>query len=115
MRIVTLNCNGIRSAARKGFFEWLALRNADIVCLQETKSQEHQRGEEFRPAGWHCHYVDAVKPGYSGVALSTASPVSAPSAVRANRPLPSTRPVTSISESGAAYAAMSDNGNRSTR
>ncbi len=69
MRIITLNCNGIRSAAGKGFFEWLAGQQADIVCLQETKSQEHQRGREFRPQGWHCHYVDAVRPGYSGVAI----------------------------------------------
>ena len=26
MRIITLNANGIRSAQRKGFFEWLAAR-----------------------------------------------------------------------------------------
>jgi len=39
MRIVTLNANGIRSAARKGFFDWMARQDADIVCLQETKSQ----------------------------------------------------------------------------
>lgn len=69
MRIISLNCNGIRAAARKGFFEWLSTQQADVVCLQETKSQEHQRGAEFRPAGWHCHYVDALKPGYSGVAI----------------------------------------------
>jgi len=25
MRIITLNANGIRAAARKGFFDWLAL------------------------------------------------------------------------------------------
>lgn len=39
MRIITLNINGIRSAERKGFFTWMQLQNADIICLQETKAQ----------------------------------------------------------------------------
>ncbi|MDP2091593.1 MAG: exodeoxyribonuclease III, partial [Pseudohongiella sp.] len=32
MQIVTLNCNGIRSAARKGFFDWLETQSPDVVC-----------------------------------------------------------------------------------
>lgn len=70
MRIVTLNCNGIRSAARKGFCAWLARQDADVVCLQETKAQLAQLEPELAaPAGWHAAFVDAVKPGYSGVAI----------------------------------------------
>ncbi len=70
MRIITLNCNGVRSAASKGLFQWLPAQGADVVCLQETKAQEHQLGDEcFRPGGYHCRYFDAVRPGYSGVAL----------------------------------------------
>ena len=45
MRIITLNCNGIRSAASKGLFHWLPAQGADVVCLQETKAQEHQLGD----------------------------------------------------------------------
>lgn len=70
MRVITLNLNGIRSAASKGFFDWLAQQDADVVCLQETKSQEHQLADAlFRPAGYHVYYHDAQKKGYSGVAL----------------------------------------------
>lgn len=70
MRIMTLNCNGIRAAARKGFFEWLKTCDVDVVCLQETKAQIDQLGDEmFSPAGFHCYYFDAVKKGYSGTAL----------------------------------------------
>jgi exodeoxyribonuclease-3 len=70
MRIITLNVNGIRSAARKGFFAWLALQNADVVCLQETKAQSMQIDDPlYWPEGFHCHYLDAEKKGYSGVAL----------------------------------------------
>jgi exodeoxyribonuclease III len=70
MRVITLNVNGIRSAARKGLFEWLATQDADVVCLQETKAQEHQLSNLcFRPDGCHCRYLDAAKKGYSGVAI----------------------------------------------
>jgi exodeoxyribonuclease-3 len=70
MRIITLNVNGIRSAASKGFFPWLLAQNADVVCLQETKAQEHQLPREvFCPDGYRAYFHDAQKPGYSGVAL----------------------------------------------
>ena len=70
MRIITLNANGIRSAARKGFFDWLERQDADVVCVQETKCQREQITDPlFHPAGYHCHYFDAARKGYSGVAL----------------------------------------------
>ncbi|HPE61089.1 MAG TPA: exodeoxyribonuclease III [Thiolinea sp.] len=72
MRIITANVNGIRSAAKKGFFDWMLAQNADVVCIQETKAQVHQleaQREQFFPAGYHCYYHDAEKKGYSGVAL----------------------------------------------
>ncbi len=70
MRIITANVNGIRAAERKGFFSWLKKQNADVVCIQETKAQEHQlEADDFYPAGYHCYYFDAEKKGYSGVAI----------------------------------------------
>ena len=71
MKIISFNANGIRSAANKGFFDWLRQQDADVVCLQETKAQEDQLTDPmFRPDGHHCFYRDAVtKKGYSGVAI----------------------------------------------
>jgi exodeoxyribonuclease-3 len=70
MRIITLNVNGIRSASRKGVFEWLKRQKADVVCLQETKAQEDQLSDPmFRPDGHHCFYFDAKKKGYAGTAV----------------------------------------------
>lgn len=70
MRIITLNTNGIRASAKKGVFDWLAQQDADVVCIQETKAQLDQLSDPvFHPQGYHCTYVDAVKKGYSGVAL----------------------------------------------
>jgi len=71
-RVISLNANGIRAAARKGFFDWLPAQEADVVCIQETKAQVHQLSDEiFSPAGYHCYYEDAEKKGYSGTAVYT--------------------------------------------
>lgn len=70
MRVITFNCNGIRAAARKGFFDWLQTQSFDVVCLQETRAQAHQLTDPiFRPEGFHCYYYDAQKKGYSGTAI----------------------------------------------
>jgi exodeoxyribonuclease-3 len=69
-RIITLNVNGIRSAAKKGFFKWFAEQDADVICLQEIKAEVEQLDDPlFWPEGYHCHYYSAQKKGYSGVAL----------------------------------------------
>lgn len=70
MRIITFNANGIRSAAKKGFFNWLFKQHADVICIQETKAQMHQLTDPlFYPEGYHHYFHDAQKPGYSGVAI----------------------------------------------
>lgn len=74
-RIMTLNGNGIRSIAKKGFFTWFLERRVDILCLQETKSQLEQiESADFHPAGYHRVFQDAAtKKGYSGVAIYSKS------------------------------------------
>ena len=70
MKVTSINVNGIRSAAKKGLFPWLAQLQPDVVCIQETKAQEHQlAGLGSALAGYHSVFCDAVKPGYSGVAI----------------------------------------------
>jgi len=72
MKIITANVNGIRSAASKGFFEWMLAQDADVVCLQETKAQEHQLPPDvLQPFGYRGFFFDAQKKGYSGVAVYT--------------------------------------------
>ena len=71
MKVISFNANGIRAAARKGFYEWLQAQNPDFVCIQETKAQIDQLTPDpmYFPDGYHCDYFDAVKKGYSGVAI----------------------------------------------
>jgi exodeoxyribonuclease-3 len=72
MRIITLNVNGIRSAARKGLFDWLARQDADVVCLQEIKASAADLvAAPFQSRRFFAYYEPAVKKGYSGVGLLT--------------------------------------------
>ncbi len=81
LRIVSLNLNGIRSAYRKGFLEWISAQQADVVCVQEVKAQHEDLDDTMRAIGeasGHFHF--AQQKGYSGVGLYARR---APKAVRA--------------------------------
>jgi exodeoxyribonuclease III len=70
MRVITLNANGIRSAVRRGFFEWVQAQAPDVLCLQETRAQEHQLpAQAVALPGFTAYFVDSRRRGYSGVAL----------------------------------------------
>jgi len=70
MRVISINVNGIRAAARKGFYAWLRRQRADVVCLQEIKAQTEQLNHrEFWPPSFRCYYHPAERKGYSGVAI----------------------------------------------
>ena len=70
MRIITINMNGIRAATRKGFYEWLATQQADLVCLQETRIQQEQLTEaQLHPPTFHGFFSFAEQKGYSGVGI----------------------------------------------
>ncbi|MBV8618030.1 MAG: exodeoxyribonuclease III [Curvibacter sp.] len=72
MKVITANLNGIRSAATKGFFEWLQLQDADALGVQEIKAQSDVvEGTFCQSAGLSGHFHYAEKKGYSGVGLYT--------------------------------------------
>ncbi|MFD6150969.1 MULTISPECIES: exodeoxyribonuclease III [unclassified Streptomyces] len=73
MLIVTsVNVNGLRAAAKKGFTEWLAGTSADVLCLQEVRAEAHQLPEEVaRPEGWFSLHAPAADKGRAGVSLYT--------------------------------------------
>ncbi len=70
MKIITINLNGIRSAASKGFFPWMLAQQADIVCVQELKAQAADMTPAMRtPSGYFGYFHYAEKKGYSGVGI----------------------------------------------
>lgn len=72
MRIITLNVNGIRAAAKKGLFNWLPLQQADIICVQELKAGVDDMDSEMKAFdGYQGYFHCAEKKGYSGVGIYT--------------------------------------------
>lgn len=71
MKIISYNVNGIRAALRKGFAEWLAEENPDVLCLQELKASPEQIEPFYEDLGYEMYCDTAEKKGYSGVAILT--------------------------------------------
>ncbi len=71
-RILCWNINGIRAIWKKGFPEWFAKEQPDILCLQETKAQPEQLDDEIKNVSrYKSYFFSAQKKGYSGVAVYT--------------------------------------------
>jgi exodeoxyribonuclease-3 len=78
--VTTVNVNGLRAAAKKGFLGWLEETTADVVCLQEVRAEPGQLPAQLRdPDGWHACHAPAATKGRAGVSVLTRR---APAAVR---------------------------------
>ncbi|WP_274559508.1 exodeoxyribonuclease III [Streptomyces spiramyceticus] len=72
LTVTTVNVNGLRAAAKKGFVPWLAGTSADVLCLQEVRAEPQQLPEDVRePEGWHVVHAPAAAKGRAGVSLYT--------------------------------------------
>ncbi len=69
MKIISWNVNGIRAVIKKGFVDYVAGTDADIICLQETRALPEQVDTEI--PGYEMHWYPAEKKGYSGTAFLT--------------------------------------------
>jgi exodeoxyribonuclease-3 len=71
-RFVSWNVNGIRSAVRKGFVDWLRKTRADVVGLQEVRAELDEAPEALRLRRRFAHVSWSSarsRRGYSGVAV----------------------------------------------
>lgn len=76
MRLMTFNANGLRAAAKKGFWEWFAERDVDVLCVQELKAQEADlKGEVRDRPGYESFLHCAQRRGYAGTGVWTRLPV----------------------------------------
>ncbi|ETR72124.1 MAG: Exodeoxyribonuclease III [Candidatus Magnetoglobus multicellularis str. Araruama] len=70
LMILSWNVNGIRSAYRKGFLDWLVETSPDILCLQEVRATTSQLSKDLvKPKGYYTYWNSAIKKGYAGTAL----------------------------------------------
>jgi exodeoxyribonuclease-3 len=78
MKILSWNVNGIRACMKKGFNDWLAKENADIVCIQETKAMRGNLPADLgQLQGYHSYWHAGTRPGYAGtLTLSKQEPIS---------------------------------------
>ncbi len=72
MKLVSWNVNGLRACLGKGFLDFCAGADADVICLQETKMQPDQAA--FDLPGYERFWNSAEKKGYSGTAIFTRVP-----------------------------------------
>ena len=74
-KLTTWNVNGLRAALRKGFPDFIARHDPDVLLLQEVRALPEQLPKPWRaPEGWHTTWHPAQKKGYSGVATLTRPP-----------------------------------------
>lgn len=59
MKLVSWNVNGLRACLGKGFLDYCAQENADVICLQETKLQPEQA--VFELDGYHRYFIPPRK------------------------------------------------------
>lgn len=74
MKIISWNVNGLRAIHRRdGFLDFVEKERPDILCLQETKSDESQLPDELKEIDSYDAYFSSsqTRKGYSGVALYT--------------------------------------------
>jgi exodeoxyribonuclease-3 len=71
MKLLSWNVNGLRAVMGKGFPEFVAAEQPDILCLQETKARPEQVELPLELGGYQSFWNSAEKPGYSGVAVFT--------------------------------------------
>ncbi|MCB1192847.1 MAG: exodeoxyribonuclease III [Leptospiraceae bacterium] len=72
MKIISLNCNGLRSATEKGLLEFIEKISPEIVSLQEIKASESQLDLNLWEKNGYMPYIySAEKKGYSGTAIFT--------------------------------------------
>lgn len=67
MKLISWNVNGLRACITKGFFDFVAGQQPDILALQETKMQPEQFEGEV--SGYTIYWNSAEKKGYSGTAV----------------------------------------------
>lgn len=70
MRVISFSADGVREAAGRGFYEWLARQDADFVCVQDLRCSEYDLQEDlYFPRDYNAYFFDDVDGRENGVAI----------------------------------------------
>jgi exodeoxyribonuclease-3 len=70
MRVISFCAEGLREAAKLGFYDWLARQDADFVCIQDLRCAEYDLQDDvFFPRDYNAYFFDDVDGRDNGVAI----------------------------------------------
>lgn len=70
MRIISFSADGIKSAAEKGFYDWLKDQDADFICVQDLQCSEYDLQDSvFFPENYNAYFFDDINGKANGVAI----------------------------------------------
>ena len=70
MRVISLCADGVKSAADKGFYDWIQEQDADFICIQDLGCSEYDlQADSFFPSSYNAYFFDAVDGKKDGVAI----------------------------------------------
>lgn len=69
MRVISFCAEGIEQAAERGFYDWMAEQDADVICIQDIRTEEHRlRDDCYFPPAYNAYFFDNPE-GSNGVAV----------------------------------------------
>lgn len=70
MRIISFSADGVREAAKRGFYDWVARQDADFICIQDLRCAEYDLQDDgYFPPEYNAYFFDDVGGRANGVAL----------------------------------------------
>jgi len=59
MRVVSISVNGLEQAVGKGFFDWIAGQDADVICVQDHRMRAYEvEDRQLVPEGYEAYFID---------------------------------------------------------
>lgn len=72
MRVVSISVNGLEQAIEKGFFDWIATQDADVICVQDHRMRAYEiEDRNLIPEGYEGYFIDGEKNEDGGVGIYT--------------------------------------------
>ena len=70
MRVISFSADGLREAAKRGFYTWLERQDADFICIQDMRCSEYDLQDDvFFPSEYNAYFFDDVNGKENGVAI----------------------------------------------
>ncbi len=72
MRVVSISVNGLEQAIDKGFFDWIASQDADVICVQDHRMRVYEiEDRNLVPHGYEAYFIDGELDEHGGVGIYT--------------------------------------------